>query len=381
MEKLNSFLGWQLESIPSPNSIRNWAQKSGYYIYEDTDINDFPEGYAAIVDESMMVGSEKLLLTLGVSSVKTKEEALSDEDVRVLNMRVQTSWNSTGIGRVFEEVEKKMTGSPAYVVSDNASTISKAVRDKGYIHIRDVGHTFGLFIQQVYEKEEDFRQFMKEVSGVKFREVMRPSAYLLPPKQRTIARFMNLSGTVKWAATMLKSFNRLSPEEQVIFSFIPQHRQLILEMEEVFTSVNSLLQRLKKSGISTTTAEECTGDIELLQASQYQRVVTVGGLIATYIQKENGKKSIPEEKWHISSDVIESLFGSYKARKSPNAMNGVTKQIFILPLLTRINAKKGLTSGWFKTCLEYVFLKDLDEWKDEHLSENRTVKRRKLLCT
>jgi hypothetical protein len=230
MEKLNGLLVWQLESIPSANSIKNWAQKSGYYIYEDTDRKDFPEGYAVIVDESMMVGSEKLLLTLGVPSVKTKEEALSEGDVRVLNMRVQTSWNSAGIGKVFEEVEKKMTGSRAYAVSDNASTISKAVRDKGYIHIRDAGHTFGLFVQQVYEKEGDFRQFMKEVSGVKFREIMSPSAYLLPPRKRTITRFMNLSGTVKWAAMMLKSFDRLSPEEQAIFSFILQHRQIILEM-------------------------------------------------------------------------------------------------------------------------------------------------------
>jgi transposase-like protein len=179
---LNRLLGWQLESIPSPNSIKNWAQKSGYSIYEDTDSRDFPEGYAAIVDESMMVGSEKLLLTPGVPSARTKEEALSAGDVRVLNMRVKPSWNSAGTGEVFESVAEKMNGSPAYVVSDNASTIRKAVRDKGYIHIRDAGHTFGLFVQQVYEKERDFQLFMKEVSGVKFREIMRPTAYLLPPK-------------------------------------------------------------------------------------------------------------------------------------------------------------------------------------------------------
>ena len=32
--------------------------------------------------------------------------------------------------------------------------------------------------------------------GLKFREVMKETAYLLPPKQRTIARFMNLSAGV-----------------------------------------------------------------------------------------------------------------------------------------------------------------------------------------
>jgi hypothetical protein len=75
MELLNRYLGWHLESIPSPNSIKNWAQKSGYSIYEEADSKDFPAGYAIIVDESMMVGSEKLLLTLGVPAAKTKDEA------------------------------------------------------------------------------------------------------------------------------------------------------------------------------------------------------------------------------------------------------------------------------------------------------------------
>jgi hypothetical protein len=379
MELLNRYLGWHLESIPSPNSIKNWAQKSGYAIYEEADSKDFPAGYATIVDESMMVGSEKLLLTLGVPAAKTKDEALCEGDVQVLNMSVKSSWNSLSIGEVFEEVADKMNGSPAYVVSDNASTISKAVRDKGYIHLRDVGHTFGLFVQQTYEKEEDFQLFMKDVNGVKFREVMRPTAYLLPPKQRTIARFMNLSGTIDWAVKILKSFDRLNPSEQDVFNIIHKHRQIIMEMEEVFKTVNSLLQRLKKEGISATTARKCLFAVKMLQASQHQRVSSVGRLIEEYIKEESDKQNILDAKCHISSDIIESLFGSYKERKSPNAMNGVTKQIFLLPLMTRMKAETGILNTCFKTYLERVSMKDLDDWKDTHLSVNGTVKRKKIL--
>jgi hypothetical protein len=380
MEMLNRYLGWHLESIPCPNSIKNRAQKSGYAIYEEADSKDFPAGYATIVDESMMVGSEKLLLTLGVPAAKTKDKALCEGDVQVLNMSVKSSWNSLSIGEVFEEVAEKMNGSPAYVISDNASTITKAVRDKGYIHFRDVGHTFGLFVQQTYEKEEDFQMFMKDVNGVKFREIMRPTAYLLPPKQRTIARFMNLSGTIDWAVAILKSFDRLNPSEQDVFCFIHKYRQIIMEMEEVFKNVNSLLQRLKKEGISATTARKCLAAVKMLQASHHQRVSSVGRLIEEYIKEESGKQNILDAKCHISSDIIESLFGSYKKRKSPNAMNGVTKQIFLLPLMTRMKAETGIHNACFKTYLEHVFLKDLDDWKDTHLSVNGTVKRKKILC-
>jgi hypothetical protein len=38
-----------------------------------------------------------------------------------------------------------------------------------------------------------------------------------------------------------------------------------------------------------------------------------------------------------------------------------------------------IDSGCFKRYLEQVFLKDLDTWRYNHLSENRTVKRKKIL--
>jgi hypothetical protein len=57
-------------------------------------------------------------------------------------------------------------------------------------------------------------------------------------------------------------------------------------------------------------------------------------------------------------------------------MNGVTKHVFILPLLANIKKMKRVD---FKISLEKTILKDLDDWKIAHLSENRTVMRRKLL--
>jgi hypothetical protein len=369
-----------MEDIPSPNSIANWVQKSGSFVYESTNGDNFAGSYAVIVDESMMVGSEKLLVTLGVEAEKLDSNSLTEGDVRVLDMSVKSAWNSAGIGEVFETVSVKMASPPLYAVSDNASTISKAVRDQGYVHVRDVGHTFGLFVQQTYEKEDDFQTFIKEVNGVKFREIMRSSAYLLPPKQRTIARFMNISGTVDWAYSMLKAYDQLNAEQQEIFSFIPQYRMLINELNDVFRVVNPVLQQLKNEGLSKESLQWSLSKTSLLRLSSWKRAMSVGNLIECYIKEEYGKLSEQNKKWHVSSDIIESLFGIYKERKSPNSMNGVTKQIFFLPLLTEMKRKIPPDTTCFKHYLEDVFLKDLDLWKTNHLSENRVVKRNKLLC-
>jgi hypothetical protein len=340
LEVLNEEFDLGLTEFFSYTSILNWVQKSGYHKYTETDFREYSEGYTVIIDESMMLGSEKLLLILGVPSAKTRDSSLTIEDVRVLDMEVKTSWNSASIGEELSKVEKRMDSPPAYVISDNASTISKAVRDKNYVHIRDVGHTIGLFLQKTYEKDNSFQTFMKEVTQVKFREIMRSAAYLLPPKQRTIARFMNLSDTVDWAVAMLNSFDRMKEEDQRIFQFIPQNQMLIHELNSVFQTVNTILQRLKDEGLSKVSSEECLSRLKTLSTSPNQRISSIGRLMTEYIETEYNKLSDKTKKWHISSDIIESIFGIYKGRKSPNKMNGVTKHVFILPHLSNIKNMK-----------------------------------------
>ena len=108
-----------------------------------------------------------------------------------------------------------------------------------------------------FKKDESFKSFMQEVTQIKFREIM----HLLPSGQRTVARFMNLSETVSWASRMLKSFSRLNEEEEKIFHSIPSNRLLIEELNKVFLSVNSILQRLKNEGISQVSAKECLPEL------------------------------------------------------------------------------------------------------------------------
>ena len=343
LKLLSEKMGWE---VPTPcyTTIKTWLEKSGYHIYYSSKDSEFFDGYAVIVDESMIIGGQKLLVTLGVPKSKDNEEDLTLGDVQVLNMEVKSSWNSETIGETLKNQSEEMGQSPSYVVSDNASTISKAVREQKVPHLRD-GHTTALVIQHVYEKDEEFKSFMKEVSGVKFREVMRPSAYLLPPKQRTIACFMNLSGIADWASNLLQVLKKLSESEQQVFAFLWCYACLIGELCLVFSCANKVMKCLKSKGLSEATTAECLAEITVLQSSPQLRVRAVGDGLAEYINEEKKKLRDNEAVWHISSDVIESLFGYYKKIKSPNPLNGVTTQILVLPLLTRMNSNNEFTKS------------------------------------
>lgn len=376
---LNERLGWGLASTPSMGSIKNWVEKSGYSIYNEPKEKFQDDDYAIITDESMMLGSEKLLLTLGVKSNKDNQGALSFQEIDVLDISVKRSWNGEKIKDVLANIENKAKKAPSYVLSDNANTISKAVKNKGYKHIRDVGHTLAMFIERKYKNNDMFIAYTKAIAGVKVRENMKPTGYLLPPKQRAIARFMNIAPIIQWSKQILKCYDKLPENEQLVFSFIKGHRQIVEELNEIILACRDISDCLKNNGLSYKTIKHCLETVKPMQNSKIQGVVDISKSFGQYLIEL--KDNLPDKDaiWHVSSDIIESCFGCYKSRMSCNLLDGVTRHVLILPILTRLAPKTGIININYKNALEQYLLSDLSRWSVDNLSDSMTVKRRKML--
>ena len=373
LEYLNRRMQWGFDETPCANSIGNWVKKSGYDVYRRTP-NNSPEKRAAIIDESMMLGSEKMVLTLGIDAEKKSDKALCNSDVSIMDISVSDQWNSTKIKRIFTEIEEKTKTSPVYVISDNDTKLKKSIREMGYCHIPDIGHTLALAVENTYKIDPDFKAFSAALSAVKIREVMRPASYLLPPRQRTIARFMNLSASIDWGIKLLKNYSKLTEEEQKVFGFVKTYQELIHELHGVFTRVNTILKRIKNNGISKKEAKACIKTLHT-EATKSLREQKVMELIKKYLQETGAKLLNEKSVWNVSSDIIESLFGTYKSRKSKNPLHGITTYVMLLPLLTKVDENNRLTNLDCKEALETVFLKDLTTWKNKHLTENLAIKR------
>jgi hypothetical protein len=373
LDYLNHRMHWGLEAIPCANSIGNWVKKGGYDIYKRTPAN-IDKNYAVVIDESMMLGSEKMMLSLCMEAEKTNDKALNSTDVNVIDISVSDKWNSTKIHGIFTDIEEKTGAKPIYVVSDNDTKLKKSIRDKGYCHIPDIGHTLALAVEKTYKTESDFKTFSAQLSAVKVKEVMRPASYLLPPRQRTIARFMNLSASINWAMRVLKNYSNLTLEEQRVFNFVKSYEKLIYELNNVFTLVNTILKRVKNEGISVKQAEEC---IKMLVNEQGKSVREQKVLesIKDYLRQTSAKIIADNSVWHASSDIIESIFGTYKALKSKNPLHGITTYVLLLPLLTKMDKNNNLVNFDSKQVLESVLLRDLTAWKNTHITENLAIKR------
>ena len=374
---LKELLGWDLD-IPCYNSIENWVKKSGLSIYQEPKKTITQKDYAMITDESMMIGSQKMLLTLGVKAGH-RGNPLSHSDVEVLGMSVRPSWNSQAVCSELEDASKRVNHPPLYVISDNASIMSQGINKFNSLRIKDISHTLGMFMERVYTKDEEFNSYMKELSQVKFKHVMNPVAYLLPPKQRSIARFLNLSQVVEWSDKILMNYAKLTTQEREIFSFIPLYASFIDELRTVLFCINSIECEIKHNGLSHKSVKNCRKYIERDLCLANQRMIRIAEQIVDYLKDEIKKLPSSKTCWNASSDIIESIFGVYKNRKSPNPLHGITSFVLFLPLHTRIGAKEDIVPFDFKHSLESVFMSDIDDWRKEKLPENLVYKRIKTL--
>jgi len=154
---------------------------------------------------------------------------------------------------------------------------------------------------------------------------------------------------------------------------------LINELNEIIGVFNRISKLMKEKGLSRETVNTSIGELLPLTKSPHPRIQQAVKECMNYLREEAGKLSTEKSVWHISSDIIESIFGIYKERKPPNSLNGVTPYVLMLPLLTKSNVETGSFRIDFKDALETVFLRDIDKWTEDNLSENLAIKRKKIL--
>ncbi len=369
MTVINDTFDGFLGTVPCYNTIENWVKKCGLKVYETSGDSLLGVDYAQIVDESMMIGSEKLLLTLGVPA-EHQGRPLKCSDVSILDIAIAESWNGEGVCTQLGKASKKVGHNPLYVISDNASIMNKGVRCAELKHQHDISHSLGMYLERTYKEESDFKDYIKLMTEPKLKYNMKKVAYLLPPTQRTISRFINLSGWVKWSSKMLDIHHTLQADEQKIFSFIPANASLIDELSEVTMCIQSIEYICKHNGLSKQTVHQCQKEIERYLLCGSSRMIQLGEHIINFIIKEAMLIGTDVAAHNNSSDILESLFGRYKARKSSNKLNGVTPYILFMPIYTRLTKDSQAKKFDFKATLEDKRIWEIDAWAKKNLSPN-----------
>lgn len=324
------------------------------------------------------VFSEKLLLALAIPS-EHQDLPVKHEDVTVLNMTVGANFKGEDIENKISEVTISAGSEPQYVISDNAHNLVRGILDSGNVHYADISHSMGVILKKVYEKQPDFVELTTLLGKKRLQYHLTNKAYLLPPNMRTIARFMNMSEWVIWGNFMLACYNKLPKEMQEAYAFINDYESLLQELMDALDAIRHIEHICKNKGFSCKTSKECQSYIVAhVIGNAYPRQAHLGLKMLEYFRKEEAQLT-EDMNICISSDIIESTFGIYKSKKSPNKLYGITPFALMIPLYPKVVNESVTKTFNFKERLVNVKLKDIDAWTTEHLSKNWVTERTKTL--
>lgn len=377
LEVFSEVLGENFEKSPCYNTVENWIKKLGLSVYQD----DQPckgKKFAMIMDESIAINGQKLLLALAIPS-EHQDRPVKHEDVTVLNMTVGANFKGEDIENKISEVTISAGSEPQYVISDNAHNLVRGILDSGYVHYADISHSMGVILKKVYEKQPDFVELTTLLGKKRLQYHLTNKAYLLPPNMRTIARFMNMSEWVIWGNSMLACYDKLPKEMQEAYAFINDYESLLQELMDALDAIRHIEHICKNKGFSCKTSKECQSYIVAhVIGNAYPRQAHLGLKMLEYFRKEEAQLT-EDMNICISSDIIESTFGIYKSKKSPNKLYGITPFALMIPLYPKVVNESVTKTFNFKERLVNVKLKDIDAWATEHLSKNWVTERTKTL--
>jgi hypothetical protein len=171
------------------------------------------EDWLFIVDLSVELGKEKCLVILGVSQksyieeVRKKGRGLTHQDVEVLGLEIMISTKGELIEKVLEEVAS-LVGTPRQIVSDHGSDLDKGIRlyqekNPDVPQTHDVTHQRALLLKEELSKDEKYQLFVKKCHQCRQEIQQTELLFLMPPCQRTKARYFNLDTLINWANKVL----------------------------------------------------------------------------------------------------------------------------------------------------------------------------------
>ncbi len=370
MVALNLYFNMELGQ-PSFVTIMIWTKKVGLYSMQPA--NEKADDWVLIIDESIAVGHERLLVIYGVRSSKIDfSRALIYNDLTPLFIKSSNKWTGDIIKMEIEKLIEKW-GNIKYIVADGGNAICKCISLLDKVHVYDITHKMAWILKSIYGKDENFINYTEEMAQMRYKGVCSDISHIIPPKQRFNSRFMNLDILSDWGLKALNCHKSSEAGSKISekLSWVKGYQDLIFELDIINKNLSEIKALLKTNGLSKKTVSKASKILKQQSLNtniQYFRVNLLKYLEGTL-------KQLPEEKQILcTSDIIESSFGKYKNYMSQNSMAGITDLSLCLATFTNQLEAKQIKEG-----LENTKMADLKKWSKENIGETNFSKRKKTL--
>jgi hypothetical protein len=359
-------------SSPTHTTILNWVHKVG--LHQLSIPKEKASDWIIILDHSVQIGKEKLLVVFGVRESKVDfSKPLQFQSLLPLWEESRETWNGESVKEILTELKQSL-GNIKYAVADQGSDLKYGLKLAKIRHVYGITHIISNVLKKLYRRDKRFESFLKDMIHARNSAHQTGLAHLMPPGLRTKSRYENIGVISQWGKKIIDYVMDLPPrkERELIkrvmqqYGWVFQYEELLKELVEIDNAVKGFQKLLKNNGLQKNKNQ--TAVLGRLKSQNGKRLKEY---LTDYFT--NTACLIRNRKTPIlcSSDIIESAFGKYKNYVSGNPMAGITNLVLCIAAFT-----SSLDEQEIMECLEKYTINDVKEWSKKHVGKSLFQKRK-----
>lgn len=367
-------------AVPAFSTIRSWVLRLGHAALARP--LDRTQPWFWLVDHTLQVGAQKLLVILGasLSRVAFGTRSLALSDLHLVALVPMDHSDGDAVERELE-VAALRTGVPRLIVSDQGSDLVKGTRDYAacrpqVAHVADVAHFGANLLQRSWEAQPAWSSFIQQFQETATK--LRPSrqAELTGPRLRPKGRFMNLQVQLRFVRMLLGRLDGRDPDPRVAehYGWLREYRESLAAWLAEHELVRQTIRHLRVHGLHGGTQVELNRLWKGLGIARQAGLRSLARSWCGYVRQYRPR--LATDRYVASTEVLESSFGKLKRLAHQQSDSGLTGLVLALGALVGAPTDDQVRAG-----LEASPQKAVDRWQETCLGRTVQWLRRRLLDT
>lgn len=444
---LRLLAGYLPLGVPASSTVLNWCYRLGLAVLQRPPARR--DDWIFVVDLTVALGELKCLVVLGIPVARLAETGYSPRhrDMTVLAVAVTASSTGVWVAATLEQVRAR-TGVPVQIVADHGSDVRKGIalfrqQAPRCVETYDISHAIATQLKAHWRDDGHWQGFLQQAGATLSHFQQTDLALLLPPRQRSKARYMAIDAHIDWAQRLIayhdrgdfsaigrpcvfsadawarlrarQGQRRVDPLRALIgqryetraalsqalhaagatashdlddtfwrladrgyarfleaFDWVLPYRALLPEWTQTMAVSKTIQTVLKTQGLSRTTPAAVQAELAA-QGPLAAPVADFQGRLLQHVEHEAAK--LPADAtWLASSDILESIFGHYKAFTARGPLKEVGRLVLLIPAFL-----SELSAPVIREAMASVRTIDVEQWVDTHLGPSMLARRREAL--
>ena len=204
---LRLLAGYLPLGAPAATTVLNWCCRLGLGVLRR--VPPRRDDWIFVIDHTVALGAMKCLVVLGIPAGRLRATGYSPRHGDMTVLAVEVMANSTGVrvAAVLKQVSAR-TGVPVQIVCDHGSDLRKGIalfrqQAPRCVETYDISHAVATQLKAHWRENAPWQAFLQHSSTILSRFQQTDLAFLLPPRQRTKARYMAINAHIDWAQRLL----------------------------------------------------------------------------------------------------------------------------------------------------------------------------------